>query len=163
MHNGFLSCSRGTCRRRRVALTYPRDGPLRQTSCLWCFLNIAYLRVVWPNYHSLIFEIRVDVQNDIFGYCVEDLLWCCHYETQTRNEARNSFCKVVLGVQMCMRYMKFVGVYKLKSYWSCNILVIFLSLKTKIKKYVLQLGFELGMAWSTFFSVTICATDLTDV
>ena len=72
--------------------------------------------VVWPKVHSLIFEIHVDIQNDSFGYCVVDLLWCCHNQTQTRNEARNSFCKVVLGVQMFMHYMKFVGLYKLKSY-----------------------------------------------
>ena len=99
-----------------MALAYPRAGPLRQTSHFWRFLNIASLRVVWPNFHSLIFEKLVDIQNDIFGYCVVDLLWCCHNETQTCNEDRNTFCKVVLGVQMCMHYMKFVGVYKLKSY-----------------------------------------------
>ena len=97
-------------------VTYPRDGPLRQTSRFWCFLNKASLRVVWPKFHSLIFEILVDIQNDIFGCNVEDLLWCCYNETQSRNEGRKSFCKVVLGVQMCMHYMKFVGVYELKSY-----------------------------------------------
>ena len=92
-------------------VTYPRDCPVRQTRRFWCFLNIASLRVVWPKFHSLIFEILVDIQNDSFGYCVVDLLWCCYNETQTRNEA-----KVVLGVQMCMHYTKFVGVYKLISY-----------------------------------------------
>ena len=61
--------------------------------------------------HSLIFEILVDIQNDIFGGYFVDLLWCCHNETQTRNEARNNFFIVVLGEQMCMHYMKFVGVY----------------------------------------------------
>ena len=71
--------------------------------------------MVWPKFHSLIFEILVDIQNDSFGYRVVDLLSYCYTETQPRNEARNSFCKVVLGVQMCMHYMKFVGVYKLKS------------------------------------------------
>ena len=52
--------------------------------------------------HSLIFEILVDIQNDIFGYYFVDLLWCCHNETQARNEARNNFFIVVLGAQMCM-------------------------------------------------------------
>ena len=61
-----LSCSRGTCRRRLGALTYPRDSPLSQTSRLLCFLNIASLRVVWRKFHSLIFEILEAIQNDIF-------------------------------------------------------------------------------------------------
>ena len=61
-----LSCSRGTCRRRLGALTYPRDSPLRQTSRLLCFLNIASLRVVWRKFHSLIFEILEAIQDDIF-------------------------------------------------------------------------------------------------
>ena len=56
-------------------------------------------------------EILVDIQNDIFGEYFVDLLWCCHNETQTCNEARNNFFIVVLGTQMCMHYMKFVGVY----------------------------------------------------
>ena len=46
-----LSCSRGTCRTRLGALTYPRDGPLRQTSRFRCFLNITSLRVVWRKFH----------------------------------------------------------------------------------------------------------------
>ena len=57
--------------------------------------------------HSLNFEILVDILNDIFG----DLIWCCHNETQIRNEARNNFFIVVFGAQMCMHYMKFLGVY----------------------------------------------------
>ena len=59
--------------------------------------------------HSLIFEILYFY--DIFGDYFVDLLWCCHNETQTRNEARNNFFIVVLGAQMRMHYMKFVGVY----------------------------------------------------
>ena len=42
----------------------------------------------------------------IFGDCVVDLLWCCHNETQTRNEARNCFSMVVLSVQMCMHFFE---------------------------------------------------------
>ena len=70
--------------------------------------NIASLRVVCRKFHSLIFEILVDIQNDIFGDCVVDLLRCCHNETQTPNEARNCFFMIVLGAQMCMH----LGVYK---------------------------------------------------
>ena len=92
-----LNCSRGTCRSRRGALTYPRDGLFRQTSRLHCFHNIASLRVVWQKFQSLIFEILEDIQNDIFGDCVVDLLWCCHNGTQIRNEARNCFFMIVLG------------------------------------------------------------------
>ena len=58
---GVQSCSGGTRRRRLRALTYPRDGPLRQTSRFLCFLNIAPLRVVWRKFHSLIFEILEDI------------------------------------------------------------------------------------------------------
>ena len=60
--------------------------------------------------HSLIFEMLVDIQNDIFGGYFVDL-WCCHNETQTRNEARNNFFIAVLCTQMCMHYMKYVCVY----------------------------------------------------
>ena len=90
---------------------------------------------------SLFFEILVDIQNDIFGDCVIDLLWCCHNETQTRNEARNCFFMIVLGTQMCMH----LGVYKLKSHLSCNSFCVLIH-KNKIKKIVLPLGFELGIA-----------------
>ena len=55
------------CGRRLRALTYPRDGPLRQTSGFHCFLNIAPLRVVWRKLHSLIVEILEEIKNDIFG------------------------------------------------------------------------------------------------
>ena len=63
--------------------------------------------------HGLIFEILVDIQNDIFGDYFVDLLWCCHNETQTRNEAINNFFIVFLGAKMCMHYMKLVGVYRI--------------------------------------------------
>ena len=65
--------------------------------------------------HSLIFEILVDIQNDIFGEYYVNLLWSCHNKTQTRNEARNNFFIVVLGAQMCMQYITFVGVYHIDS------------------------------------------------
>ena len=107
---GVLSCSRGTCCRRHWALTHPRDVPLRQTSRLRCFLNIASLRMVWRKFYSLVFEILVDIQNAIFGDCVVDL-WCYHNESETRNEARNCFFMVVLGAHMCVHFMKIVGVY----------------------------------------------------
>ena len=64
---GVPSCSRGTCRRRLRALTYPRDDSLRKNSCFRCFLNIAPLRVIWRQFHSLMLEILKDIQNDIFG------------------------------------------------------------------------------------------------
>ena len=73
--------------------------------------------MVWRKFHSLIFEIRVDIQNDIFGDCVVDLLWCCHNETQTRNEARNCVFMIVLGAQKMYMHL---GVYELKSQLSCN-------------------------------------------
>ena len=73
-------------------VTYPRPRWFFEANqSLLVFFNIASLRMVWPNFHSLTFEILVDIQNDSFGYCVVDLLWCCYNETQIRNEARNSF------------------------------------------------------------------------
>ena len=87
------------------------------------------------------------------------LLWCCHNETQTRNAARNNFFIVVLGVQMCMHYMKFVGVYHIDP----STVRLSYFIKNKTQNMFFHLGFELGIAWSRLFSVTICATDLTDV
>ena len=80
--------------------------------------------------HSLIFEVLVDIQNDIFGDNFVDLLWRCHNETQTRKEDRNNFFIVVLGAQMCMHYMDFVGVYHIDppTVW----LSYFIKNKTKI-------------------------------
>ena len=81
--------------------------------------------------HSHVCEILIDIQNDIFGDYFVDLLWCCHNETQTCHGARNNFFIVVLGAQMCMHYMKFVGVYHIDPstvWFGCLI-----SLKTKLK------------------------------
>ena len=64
---------------------------------------------------------------------------------------------------MYMNFMKIEGVYKKSHHFVIQQFVCFISLKTKIKKYDLPLGFELGIASSPFFSVTICANDLTDV
>ena len=100
--------------------------------------------MVWPKFYCLIFEILVDIQNDSFGYCVVDLLWCCYNETQTRNEAKNSFCKIVLGVQMCMHYMKFMVVYKLKILLIMQQFGYLISLKTKIKNMFFHWDSNLG-------------------
>ena len=71
---------------------------------------------------------------------------CFHNETQPPNEAINCFFMVVLGAQICMHFMKIVGDYKLNhSYYIMHQFVCLISLKTKIK-YVLPLGFELGIA-----------------
>ena len=75
---------------------------MMQTSRLRCFLYIASLRVIGWKCHSLIFESLEDIQNEIFGDSVVDLLWCCRNKTQTRNEAKNCFFIVVLGAQMCI-------------------------------------------------------------
>ena len=62
---------------------------------------------------------------------------------------------------MCMHLVKIVGEYKLKLHLSYNMFLCYF-IKDKNKKYALSLGFELGIAWSPFFSVTICDIDLTD-
>ena len=89
---------------------------------------------------SLIFEIPLDVQNDIFGDYFVNLLWCSYNETRTRNEARNNFFIVVLGAQMCMHYMKFVGVYHIDP------ATVWLSyfIKNKTKNMFFQWDLNLG-------------------
>ena len=90
--------------------------------------------------HSLIFETLVDIQNEIFGEKIVDLLWSCHNETQTRNEARNNYFIVVLGAPMCMHYMKFVGVYHIvpPTVW------LFYFIKNKTKNMFFHLDSSLG-------------------
>ena len=141
-----LRCSRGTCRRILGALTYQRDGPLRQTGCLHCFLNIASPKVVWRKFHSLIFEILEDIQNDTFGDCVVHHFWCCHHETQTRNEARNCIFMVVLGANVHAFHENRGCIYIKITLFVIQQFVCFISLITKTKKYVLPLGFEFGIA-----------------
>ena len=63
---------------------------------------------------------------------------------------------------MCMHFMKIVGVYNLNHIYHVTVSVSYF-IKNKNKEYVLPLGFELGIAWSTLFSETICTTDLPDV
>ena len=71
--------------------------------------------------HSLIFEILVDIQNNIFLDYFVDLLWCCHNETQSRNEARKSF------LYSCFRHTNVHALYEIQgciSHYSCNSLVV---------------------------------------